>query len=477
MNILFVIPKTFATYTGAVVPHLGVAYLVAVLKQHKVATRIIDMGLGYTNQDLVDAIREYRPQLIGLTAYTFGFNETKQLIDVINQHKECPVVIGGPHVSAYKTEVFNQVDVDFAIKGEGEYALLELSKSLEKHKQEFGHIENLLWRKGEQVVKNFDAPLIKDLDALPFPDFEAFELDRYVFSVDRRLPIATSRGCPYKCNFCTVKLSMGTPFRRRSPENVVNEMNILYEKGWRYFDIVDDVFTMDMKRAKKICDLIIDRKLAINWSLGNGIRADRVDEELLSAMKKAGCVFLIYGLESGDDQILEVIKKGITVDRAMQAFELTKKVGIEFAVNFIIGHPTETYETAMKTLKLAAAMPSDYVNVYNLLPYPGTALYEWVKENGRFLVNEEDYLYSIATRVKKPIFETKEFTAVERQKALDKGFALSRRSHLKYRFGLLFASIMWRPVANSEKLYLLGRRVIFGSKLGRRTFNAVKRGH
>jgi len=475
MKVLFVIPEVYSSYPGAMVPHLGIGYAISVLRNNNIETKVIDMRLKYSQKYLLQVIKEFNPDLIGITAYSFSFDKTKELINFIHKNKPCPLVIGGPHVSAFRKDVFNQVNIDFAIKCEGEFPLLELCKVLQENNKDYTKIKNLIWKKEEEIIENEDAPLIKDLDHIPFPDFDSFELSKYIFSAEKRIPLATSRGCPYSCIYCSVKLSMGKPFRARSAENVVNEMESLNQKGWKYFDIVDDCFTMDLDRAKKICDLIQERNLKINWSMGNGIRADRVDEELLIKMKKAGCVFLAYGLESGDDDILKVIKKGITTEKALEAFKLTKKVGIKFAVNFILGHPTETYQKAMKTLNFAKNIPADYINLYNLIPYPHTELYEWVEKNGRFLVNKEDYLYKVATRVNEPVFETPEFTKKERINALEKGYALAKRTHLRYRFGPLLSTLIWQVVKN-EQIYLLARKAVFGNKLGRKVFNKIKKG-
>ena len=478
MKILFVIPEVYASYPGAMVPHIGVGYAISILRNNNIETKVIDMRLGYQKEELVDLINNFQPDLIGVTAYSFSFNHTKELLKSINSVKRCPLVVGGPHVSAYKKDIFKQAEMDFAIVGEGEYPLLELCQALSVNQNEskiaLSEIKNLIWKDGNELVENERAPLIRDLDAIPFPAFDAFELNKYVFSAEKRIPIATSRGCPYSCIYCSVRLSMGQSFRARSAENVVNEIEQLNKKGWKYFDIVDDCFTMDMERAKKVCDLLIERNIKVNWSMGNGIRADRVDEELLRKMKQAGCVFLAYGLESGDDEILKVIKKNITIEKALKAFRLTKKVGIKFAVNFIIGHPTETYQTAMKSLRFAAFIPADYVNVYNLIPYPYTELYAWVEKNGTFLVNKEDYLYRIATRVNEPVFETPEFSKKERIKALEKGYALAKRTHLRYRFGAL-STLIW-PIVKNDNIYFAARKIVFGSKLGRTIFNKLKRG-
>jgi len=473
MNVLFIIPTVYASYPGALVPHIGIGYALALLRKHGINAKVFDMRLGYNNDDLADIIESYQPDLIGLTAYSFSFDKTVKLMEFINKKRNCPLIIGGPHISAHKKELFNQVEFDFGITGEGEFPLLELCRALENKTTNLSEIKNLIWKNNGVVIENEIAPLRRDLDEIPFPDFEEFELEKYVFTKEKRIPITTSRGCPHSCTFCSVKLSMGKSFRPRSPENVVSELEKLYTKGWRYFDVVDDVFNMDLARAKKICDLIIEKNLKINWSLGNGMRADRTDEELLIKMKEAGCIFLAYGLESADDEVLKELKKGITVQRALEAFKLTKKVGIPFAVNFIIGNPGETYDKAMKSMHFAKYIPADYVNVYNIIPYPNTELFEWVEKNGTFLVDKKNYLENIATRVSEPIFETPQFTKKERRKALKIGSEIAKRSHLRYRFGP--ASILIWPIVKNDKIYFTARKIFMGNKIGRVIFNSIKK--
>jgi len=292
--------------------------------------------------------------------------------------------------------------------------------------------------------------------------------------MDKRLPIVTSRGCPFQCVYCAVRHTMGLPFRARSAENVVDEIKYWYNLGYNFFEIVDDCFTMDIDRAKKICDLIIENNLKIKFNLANGIRADRVDEELLIKMKKAGCIFLAYGLESGNEWILKRIRKNITLEKAMETFKLTKRVGIKFAVNFIIGHPDETYEMAMDSIRFAKKIPADYVNFSNMVPYPGTETYNYVKEKGRFLFSEEEFLSESTTKLGDPIYETDAFTKEERIKVLKIGQALAAKSVLTYRLGPFLGNIIY-PFAKSNKTYHFLRKLALGNKLGKNIFNAIKR--
>jgi anaerobic magnesium-protoporphyrin IX monomethyl ester cyclase len=474
MNVLFLIPDTFSSYPGATVPHLGVAYLIAVLKRAGIRAHVMDIGLRHSDSHLIKLVKSIKFDLIGVTAYSIGFRRTSKLIDLLRAHTDSPIVLGGSHVSAFRKEVFHQAQVDFAIKGEGERPLLELCNELSKNNREIPNIRGLIWKHGNRIIENADSPYLTNLDALPYPAFDSFELSKYVFFAEKRIPIATSRGCPYRCIYCAVRLSMGRIFRPRSPKNVVDEIEHWYDRGWRYFDLVDDCFTLDIERAAEICDRLNEKNLRISWSLGNGIRLDKINEKLLRRMKRAGCVFLCYGLESGDNEVLEKIKKGVTTEQAEEVFRLTRQIGITFAVNFIIGHPGETYNKALKTIDFARRIPANYVNFYNLIPYPYTELYNWIMRNGRFIENYKDYLESVATRIRKPVFDTDDFPVEDRFRALKQGFCLAKRSHLSCRLGS-FAGTVLAPIANSDALYFLGRKAVFGSAFGRKLFNLIKR--
>jgi len=270
-------------------------------------------------------------------------------------------------------------------------------------------------------------------------------------------------------------LSMGNRFRPRSPENIVEEIAYWYNKGFTSFDINDDCFNFDIQRAVRVCDLILKRNLRISYQLYNGIRADRLSKELMEKMKKSGCNFLSFGCESGSEEILKVIKKGLKLEKVRQAVSWSNEVGIRNSVNFIIGHPHETYQTAMETLDFAKSLPSDFVNIFNLVPYPKTELYRWIKEHGNFLVDQKDYLKGVAAYDDNPIFETKEFTRQERIKALKKGRALYERRIMQFRLGknlgyLAYLFMRIRPLAK------LGRTLALSNNFGNKVYLLLSRG-
>ncbi|MBT4114141.1 B12-binding domain-containing radical SAM protein [Candidatus Woesearchaeota archaeon] len=468
-RILFVIPKIYANYPGALFPHVGIASLTSFLQREGIAVEILDMQLNYSFDYLLKRVKLFNPDLIGVTMFTYDFVNTYKLIDKLKVETKLPVIVGGVHVSSTHKDVMEKTKADYAIYGEGEHALLELVQG-KKPKD----IQNLLYRSGKKIIENSRRQPIWDMDSLPFPAFDAFDLKKYTYcSVDKRMPISTSRGCPFGCTFCAVKLSLGQNFRPRSPEKVIEELQVWYDKGYHTFEMVDDCFSFDLNRAEKICELIIKSGMKISW-LCAGIRADKANYKLLKKMKKSGCTYMAFGLESGDPETLIKIKKGVTLENAINTFNAARKVGIACSVNFIIGHPFETFEKAMRSINFARKLPVGYVNFRNMIPYPGTEVYEYVKEFGTFIYPPEVYLSETANLTSRPVFETPEFTVAERKKAEDIAFALTRKMHLKFRFGKVTGSVLWVLFARDEKRYEQVKSVMMGTKVGREVFKIMR---
>lgn len=452
MKVLFVIPKNkslFGDKGMTAHPHIGVAYLSAFLKQSGVKVAVFDEGLNQGPADLSRVIQELNPDLIGITIFSYCYSFAYSLIRKIKEITHIPIVAGGAHVSAIGKKILGDAGIDFAVKQEGEFTLLELLNEFKKKDPDFSRIKGLIWRnKDANIFENASRDLIIDLDSLPFPDYDIFGIDRYVCYKQKTLPLITSRGCPFGCNYCSVRLSMGQRFRARSAKNVFTELKYFYERGWRSFDFNDDCFTLDNQRAQEICDLIISNKLGIRFQLYNGIRVDTVNPALLKKMRLAGCYFISYGCEAGNDKVLKAIKKGITLQQVRDAVIWARDAGINNAVNFIIGHKEETYQDALDTINFAKSLPADFVNFYNLLPYPGTESFEWARQHARFLVPPDSFLENISYRDNKPVFETEEFTKGEREKIISLGFDLYREKILKFRLGRIMGSIAYWVTKN-----------------------------
>lgn len=473
-RILFVVTEVSASYGRALNPHLGIAMLMSYLEKHGFETAVIDLQLDYNLNDVVNKAKQFNADLIGITMFSFDFVNTYKIINQIKEATKLPIVLGGAHISTVKSEVLEKTNSDFAITRDGEIPLLQLCAGFPLEE-----IKSLIWKdENGKIIENGIRKLNWKLDDLPVPAYHKFELEKYIHFIDKRLPIETSRGCPYSCTYCDVKISMGQAFRPRGAEHILEEIRYFYDKSYRFFEIVDDVFTMDLERAKKVCRMILDSGMKFRWNCANGIRADRIDEELLRLMKEAGCEFVAYGLETGSPEMLKIIKKAITLEKATEAFHLTKRVGMKFAVNFIIGHQEETFARASESIRYAKTIPADYVNFSNMIPYPGTDIYKWICEKekegrARFIVPKEEFLKNSTTKLGLPVFETNEFTYDERVKALKLGRALAKKSHLKYRLGPVVGNVIYQ-ISRNNKAYNALRRFATGSQVGKKIYNKFR---
>jgi anaerobic magnesium-protoporphyrin IX monomethyl ester cyclase len=477
-KILFVVTNVSASYGKALNPHLGIAMLMAYLEREGFETAVIDEQLGYSVEQIIQKAKDFKADLIGVTMFSFDFVRTYETINIIQKMTGIPIVLGGAHISSVKKEALEKTNADFCVTRDGEIPLLQLCMGYPLEE-----IKSLIWKKDDLIIENKIRELNWKLDDLPFPAYEKFELERYIHFIDKRLPLESSRGCPYSCTYCDVKVSMGQAFRPRGPEHILSEIKHWYDKGYRFFEFVDDVFTMEIPRAKKVCQMILDSGMKFDWNCANGIRADRVDEELLTLMKKSGCIFVSYGLETGNPHILKVVKKAITLEKAMETFKLTQKVGLKFAINFIIGHPEETYEKGMDTIRFSkkSLKYADYVMFSNMIPYPGTDVYKWIREqektdHARFLRQPEEYLKDTTTKIGLPVFETRVFRYNERVKLLKKGRKVFNKSFLKYRFGKTKGYLIYIIARDNDRFTKL-RGIAMGNKIGKQIYNKLKKNY
>jgi len=432
-------------------PHIGIAYLASSLKANGHSYKIFDMNIGYQKEDILTFIRDLNPRLICITLYSANYKKVYSLIEFLKTHTQVSILLGGPHVSIVRQEVLQESLSDFAILGEGEIPLPRLVSEMKKTIPEFEKIDGLIWKDGEKIISNEPCAYISDLDSLPFPDFDSFEIDKYLGSYDMRLPIISSRGCPFRCNYCCTWLSMGRGFRKRSPENFVSEIEFWYRKGWRVFDFNDDIFSLDRTRAIDICNLLINKKMDIQINLYVGIRVNSIDEELLNKLKQANCRFISYGCEAGNNKILRDIKKNITIEEVFEANRLTNKVGINHKFNFIVGHLTETYDDAMDSINVAKKLKSSFVSFNNVIPYPNTSLYKEIVgcSDAHFISDYHEYLNDLTHKRLKPVFETTYFTEKERKKILEISYALEQKTLYCFRFGIIFGNAIYLVEKNA----------------------------
>ncbi len=451
------IPEKQTRYAKPDSPHHGIAQLAAVLLENKAEVKVLDMRLGYDFDHLLKVVEEFKPDILGMTLIATRIKLCYSMLDKLKElYPEMCLVAGGTHVASFREKVMKDCKgLDFCVMREGELTFVELIDKIVKGETDFENVKGLMYRDGEVIITE-DMPMIHDLDLLPRPAYDLFELDKYYAWKQGIIPMFTSRGCPFRCVFCSIHLTMGRKYRVHSAKRVVEDLVYWNGRGMKKFDLNDDEFTFFPERVEKICDLIVEKGLNIELRLFNGIRVADVTPTLLEKMKRAGFTAITYAIESGSPKVLKNIKKGITIELAKKAIQMTKEVGIETTVNFIIGHPGETYKDALMTLELMKSVPGDKINFNNVVVYPQTELYGWVKENGRFIIDPEEFLnLSHQGKHDVPFFETDEFTKEQRMEVLRKGILIYREKLIRTRMKDPWAT-MYVMATKFDSVYAVG---------------------
>ena len=389
-------------------PPLGLLYLAGYLKKYSDHDlKIIDAQVEkLTYDELKNKIKKFSPDVVGITTMTLT------LLDVLKTAKiakkacsNVKIVLGGPHINIYPEETINLKNIDYAVLGEGEKVFFELLKNI-NNTEKLKEIQGLVFKENGQTINTGIRKYCENLDELPFPPREMLSYKKYFSLLAKKNPITTmftSRGCPFQCTFCD-RPSLGKVFRKRSAQNVVDEMEECLNLGIKEIFIYDDTFTVDKQRTIDICNEIIKRKLKFSWDIR--ARVDTVNEEILKLLKKAGCERIHYGVEGGTEKILKVLNKGITLEKALEIFSLTKKMGIETLAYFMIGSPTETTEDVLETIRFAKKLNPDFVQITLLTPFPATRIYKLALEQKVF---KNDHWLEFAKNPQ-PEFKTKYWT-------------------------------------------------------------------
>ncbi len=400
---------------------LGIAYVAAILRNNNYLVRLIDPENQNMNfEQLTAFMTEEKPDIVGITCATVTFKKAKEIASMVKRVSNAKTVLGGIHTSSVPADALlkNCPEFDFITVGEAEFTFLELCDSLSTGKPTLNDIKGLAYREQDKIVLTGPRPFFRELDTLPFPardllPLHKYTVPKYIHSGKNAATMVSSRGCPAKCTFCAVNLVAGYEFRCHSAQRVVAEMEELVTKYRIKFIVFwDDTFTINKQRVLDICKLLIEKKLNVGWFCLS--RVNTVDLEMLKAMKKAGCKAITYGVESGDQKILNNIKKGITLDDARKAFAWTKQTGIKCLGTFMFGNPGETSETMEKTINFAIELDPDIAHFYILSPLPGTELYNTHKGT-LFDVSEnyEDYTYGISSTDINLNIKSKKFTEKE----------------------------------------------------------------
>lgn len=424
MKVLFVNPPQTASkykFMGVIAPPLDIAYMAGVLQENNIDVEILDASA--EDMDFKDVEKELlkrKPDLVALTALTPTIGRALETAQVVKETlPDSIVVMGGYHPTFNFIETLEDENVDIVIRGEGEYIMLNLVQALE-NQSSLHDVKGIVFedKNSKEIVVNPEAPLIQDLDELPFPALNLLPMKKYrLLDMDTHMTtMITTRGCPMQCSFCSSAAMHGKKIRERSVENIVDEIEYLKTN----YDIdtiafMDDTFTLKKRKVMAICDEILKRNIEIMW--GCTSRVDTLDEKLLKKMKEAGCITIFIGVESADQQQLDNMCKNTTIAKIENAFKIAHKLKIRTIASVALGMPGDTKEIMNKTVKFVHKLKPNYA-IYSLAtPYPGTRFYKEAFEKN--LIKIKDWSkYTLIT----PILETIDCSLNDMRKIQAKAF-------------------------------------------------------
>jgi anaerobic magnesium-protoporphyrin IX monomethyl ester cyclase len=369
-------------------PPLGLGYIAAALKKRGFEVELVDCTFMQQRQ-AVERIKRAEPQIVGFYSM---FSMKKTALELAHTLKNegldnCLFVVGGP-LPSWSPESFLDI-FDVVAVGEGEQTMSDLADCVAQGKKLSG-VKGLIFRDNKQIVNTGPREFIENLNNLSFPSRDLFDNDAYKkYYLDNfgysTTSMITSRGCPFSCDFCSRPI-FGADMRTRSVKNIVDEVEEIARLGYDRVWFADDCFTLNRNHLLDVCDEIAQRCLDVGWECLS--RVDTMDTQVAKGMKRAGCIGVFFGIESGNDSVLSIMKKRITTTQAQRAVYAAKAAGLKVGAFFIVGYPGESNKTVLDTVRFASGLPLDYLSFTLPYPIPGTPLYERVKDHG---VSIEDW--------------------------------------------------------------------------------------
>ncbi|KPL23679.1 MAG: hypothetical protein AMJ75_05600 [Phycisphaerae bacterium SM1_79] len=437
-------------------PPVGLAYISAILKANGIKARTLDAS-SFSWKKLAKTIKDENPLIVGIPCWTVERGQSFKLARIVKKIlPTTKIIIGGHHATAFPEHMFRLAYADAVAIGEGEITTVELAKTVLNGGNP-AEIRAIAYKDDGKVIITQPRDFIADLDVIPFPDYGDFNLDRYLGLPEirgRAAAIITSRGCPYRCIFCSASKFWNRKWRARSAENIVDEIEWLYtDHRVGAFMFFDDNFTVSKERAIRICRRILERGLHISWVACSHV--SQVDEELLGWMKEAGCYRIDYGVESGSPKVLRNIKKGQTVEQIEQAFRLTHKAGIKPRAYLMVGNPGEDEVTIEETVALMRKIkPLNACSGQILWVLPDTEIYDLARSDGLisdeyWLKNDSMVYYTAEHNVEELIFlREKMMKGLAKNKGNLNAYAKYLIREMYYKYPVLQKLRKWRPTGS-----------------------------
>ena len=372
-------------------PALNMALIASDLRAHAIPVRILDLNLYDDYKPELDkSLTEYNPGFVGITFVTPLYGVMKDIVSTVKAYDPAiTVVAGGAHASAMPEDTLGSTQLDIVVIGEGDFTLSRIIEA-----DDLSTINGIGFRRNGEITLTGPGVIIENMDSLPMPAWDLYDLSRYVSPrlMARKNPtgwLETSRGCPFECCYCN-KSVFGRRFRSKSPERVIKDIRHMLSAGFKEIHIADDMFTTDVARVKAICEAIVRENLKFPWATVTGIRVDRGDQEMFDLMRRAGCYRVYFGIESGDQAILNGIGKKISIDQVNRAVVMARKAKLETCGFFMFGLPGETEATMEKTVQLACALDLDWVKASIMVPLPATKIFQELEKAGRIKLRDWD---------------------------------------------------------------------------------------
>lgn len=377
---------------GTLYPSLGMAAVAAIAELKGCTVKVTDgEALSSSLEDLRKEINAFTPDFVGMPTFATNIDMCHTIARMVKEiNPRAKVMLGGAHTSLFVQQALSPPEVDFGIQSEAEIVFDEFLDALDV-KNDFTQVRGLAYKDAHgKVHVNPKQKLYPDLNMFPMPARHLFPMEKYHSSANlrgkRTLNMMTSRGCPYRCAYCSSPQIFGQSFRYLSTENVMKELRqLIHDYGADSVQFYDETFTVNRQRVIELCDAMIEEKMTMGWSCFT--RANLVDRELLQKMKDAGCYLIFFGLESGVQRLIDLIQKDITLEQSRNAIRLCKEVGIQSWCSFILGLPSETEVESRQTINFALELDPEYVQFPIFMPWPGTAIYDIAKKHG-VIINE-----------------------------------------------------------------------------------------